>query len=289
MPLIDFHVHVGTRHNWTPSVMSYFGRMNPRYVSEMSEEITAQGLIDYLDEEQVDRAVVLAEYAPKTTGVVTNEFIVDFCKGTDRLIPFGCVCLYEGPEPVVQAERCLNELGCRGLKFLPTYAHFFPDDLRLLPVYELAQDLDVPVMFHTGTSIFQGSRIKYGNPLLLDDIAEDFPRLAIVMSHGGRPFWYAEAEWLLRRHANMLIDLAGIPPKQLPQIFPHLEQLRDRFVFGTDWPGISSIATQADKIRGLPYRPETIEALLWQNAARLLKIDLSPLQSSRRETAAIIL
>ncbi|MEW6111177.1 MAG: amidohydrolase family protein [Thermodesulfobacteriota bacterium] len=277
MTLIDFHVHIGTRQNWTPSVMSYFDRMNPRYTREMAEEITTQQVIDYLDEEHVDRAVVLAEYAPKTTGVVTNEFIVDFCKGTDRLIPFGCVCLYEGPDPVVQAERCLKGWGCRGIKFLPTYAHFFPDNPRLLPVYELAQDLDFPVMFHTGTSIFKGSRIKYGNPLLLDDIAEDFPRLVIVMSHGGRPFWYSEAEWLLRRHPNMHIDLAGIPPKQLPQIFPHLEQLSDRFVFGTDWPGIQSIAAQADQIRNLPFHPDTIEALLWRNAARLLKLDAGAL------------
>ncbi|MFZ5865176.1 MAG: amidohydrolase family protein, partial [Thermodesulfobacteriota bacterium] len=98
-----------------------------------------------------------------------------------------------------------------------------------------------------------------------------------VMSHGGRPFWYSEAEWLLRRHPNMHIDLAGIPPKQLPQIFPHLEQLSDRFVFGTDWPGIQSIAAQADQIRNLPFHPDTIEALLWRNAARLLKLDAGAL------------
>jgi uncharacterized protein len=270
MQLIDFHVHVGTRHHWTPWVISFFRQQNPEYIDNFVEDITHEGVLKYLDGQGVDRAVVLAEYAPKTTGVVTNEFVEEFCRGTERLIPFGSINLKEETEPAAQAERCIKELNCRGLKFLPTYVHFFPDDPRLLSVYEVAQDLGVPVMFHTGTSIFKGSRIKFGNPLLLDEVAEDFPGLSIVMSHAGRPFWYSEAEWMLRRHKNTYIDLAGIPPRQLPSIFPHLEKLRDRFVFGSDWPGIPSIAAQARAIRELSFSPGTIEAILWENAAQLL-------------------
>ncbi len=273
MRVIDFHVHVGTKHHWTTWVMSYFAQANLYYTRNFSEEITTPGVLDYLQGQNVDKAVIFAEYAPKTTGVVTNEFVSDFCKGTDRLIPFGAVCLYEGPEPASQAEQCVKELGCRGLKFLPTYAHFYPDDTRLLPVYEVAQDLGIPVVFHTGTSIFQGSRIRYGNPLLLDEIAEDFPLLKIVMSHGGRPFWYKEAEWMLRRHKNTYIDVAGIPPRHLPSIFPHMEELADRFLFGTDWPGIPSISKQVEQILELPLKAEFIDALFWSNAARILGLD----------------
>jgi predicted TIM-barrel fold metal-dependent hydrolase len=270
MELIDFHVHVGTKHHWTPWVISFFQEQNPEYIDDFVEEITPDGVLKYLDSQGVDMVVVLAEYAPQTTGVVTNEFVEEFCSESPRLIPFGSINLNDEAEPAVQAERCIKDLNCRGLKFLPTYVHFYPDDARLLPAYEVAQDLRIPVMFHTGSSIFKGSRIKFGNPLLLDEIAEDFPRLTIVMSHGGRPFWYAEAEWMLRRHKNTVIDLAGIPPKQLPSIFPHLERFRDRFVFGSDWPGIPSIAAQSLAIRELPFSPPAIEAILWENAARLL-------------------
>lgn len=272
MPVIDMHLHVGTRHHWTPWVISYFEQNNPYYIERFVEEITPAGVLTYMDTQELDRAVVLPEYAPKTTGVVTNEFAADFCKDSNRLIPFGSICLYDETDTGVQAERCLRQLGCRGLKLLPTYAHFYPDDPRMFPAYEVAQDLGVPVMFHTGTSIFRGSRIRYGNPLLLDDVADNFDRMTIVLCHGGRPFWFREAEWMLRRHPNAYIDIAGIPPKQLPAIFPHLERLRDRFVFGSDWPGIPSISRQVDRIRKLPFDTATIEAILWDNAARILNM-----------------
>lgn len=273
MPLIDFHLHVATKHQLTPWVMSYFAKMNPEYTRDMSDEISPKAVIAYLESQAVDMAVVLSEYAPKTTGVVTNEFTAAFCWETDRLIPFGSISLDNGTEPAVQAEDCIRDLGCRGLKLLPTYVHFYPADPRLLPVYEVASAYEVPVMFHTGTSIFKGSRVRYGHPLLLDDIADDFPHLRIVMCHGGRAFWYAEAEWMVRRHDNTYIDISGIPPTKLPSIFPHLVKFRDRFIFGSDWPGIRFIDEQVRKIQELPFSPDTIEAVLWQNAARLLDVD----------------
>ncbi len=270
MPVIDVHVHVATKYHWTPWVIDFFAGTNPYYTENFVEEISPQGVLEYLDAERIDRAVILAEYAPKATGVVTNEFAAEFCKDSDRLIPFGSICLYDGTDTGTQAEKCIRDLGCRGLKLLPTYAHFFPDDPRMLPVYEAARDYGVPVMFHTGTSIFRGSRIRFGNPLLLDDVADNFRELTIIMSHGGRPFWYAEAEWMLRRHPNVHIDISGIPPKQLPQVFPRLEALQDRFLFGSDWPGIPSIAAQVARIRELKVSPKVIEAILWDNAARIL-------------------
>jgi predicted TIM-barrel fold metal-dependent hydrolase len=253
--------------------MDFFAENNPEYTRDFSEEITPAGVLSYLDREKVARAVVLAEYAPQTTGVVTNEFLAEFCKGSDRLIPFGAICLYDGTDIGLQTERCIKELGCRGLKLLPTYAHHYPDDPRLMAAYEVAHDLGIPVMFHTGTSIFRGSRIRYGNPLLLDEVAEEFPRMTIIMSHGGRPFWFTEAEWMLRRHPNVHIDVAGIPPKRLPSAFPHLEKYQDRFVFGTDWPGIPSLSRQVTQIRQLRFDSGVIEAILWGNAERILGIE----------------
>lgn len=277
MPLLDFHLHVGTKHHWTPWVMSYFAKTNPEYTKRMSEKINYKTVIAYLDSQAVDKAVVLSEYAPKTTGVVSNEFTAAFCWGSERLIPFGSISLDNGAEqPAVQAEHCIRALGCRGLNLLPTYAHFYPTDPRLLPVYEVASAHGVPVMFHTGTSILKGSRLRYGHPFLLDDVADDFPNLKIVMCHGGRPFWYSEAEWMLCRHENCYIDISGIPPSRLPTIFPHLEKFRDRFLFGSDWPAIRSIAQHARKIEELPFSSLTIEAMLWGNGSHLLAIGPNP-------------
>lgn len=278
MPLIDIHLHASSASQWNPWVNEYFETTNPEYLRRYSENITPGEFNDYLASEGVDYGVCLAEYAPKATGVVTNEWLSEFCRDYDRLIFFGSVCLYEGPEPAVQLETCVTKLGCKGIKLLPSYSHFWPGDKKLLPAYETAQALNIPVMFHTGTSIFKGTRIKYADPLLLDDIADDFPGLTIIMSHAGRPFWYAQAEWMIRRHKNVFIDLSGVPLRKIPQIFPHFEQLRDKFIFGSDWPTISSITGQVKRLKSLSLSEETLESVLWQNGARVIGLDIKRIQ-----------
>jgi predicted TIM-barrel fold metal-dependent hydrolase len=273
MAVLDFHFHVGSEDNWNPWVIEHYSQRNPEYAERFSKEIIPEGIEDLLDSQGVDRAVAPAEYAPKTTGVITNEYVHELCGAVDRLIPFGAVCLYEGAQPADQVERCVKKLKCRGIKFSPTYAHFKPFDSRLLPAYETARDLGIPVMFNTGTSLLKGSRIIFGNPLLLDDVADEFRDLTIIMSHAGRPFWHNQAEWMLRRHKNMYIDISGIPPAQLPFLFRHLERYYDRYLFGSDWPGIPSISDQVKMVRNLPYKARTIEAILWGNGARILGLD----------------
>ncbi|MBI4964814.1 MAG: amidohydrolase [Desulfomonile tiedjei] len=282
MKVLDFHVHVGRKHHFTSWLISAMeDRIGP-HALKFLDGLTPKGLIDYLNREGVEAAVVLAEATPKTSGVIPNEFTVEFCRGSDRLIPFGSILFESEVLPATQTEDLIR-LGCRGLKLLPSYSHFYPDNPRMMPAYEVARDAGIPVMFHTGTSLFPDTRIRYAHPLLLDDVAAQFPTLTIVMSHGGRPFWYAEAEWLLRRHKNTYIDVAGIPPKHLPRVFPKLDKLADRFLFGTDWPLVKSIAAQIQQIRKLPLRDETIKAMFWNNAARLLKLD--PLVSDQLPVA----
>ena len=270
MRVIDFHLHVGTREHWNPWVMEFFRQQNPTYTSLFSERITPEGLIPYLKAQGVDRAVVLSEYAPKATGVVTNEFTSAFCANHEELIPFGAPCLYSDVPLPEQAERAVKELGMRGFKMLPPYARFYPNDPALFPFYEAVADLGVPIQFHTGTSIFKGTRIKYGDPLLLDDVADEFPHLKIVLDHGGRPFWYDRAGWMITRHPNVSIGITGIPAKRLLEVFPQLPAYPDRFIFGSDWPGVPDIRSFAERIQRLPLKEDVIERFLWKNAAELL-------------------
>lgn len=270
MTVLDFHVHVGRREHLTPHFTRYYeGLLGPGVV-ELLDGITPESFLAYLDRESIGYAVLLAEYSPLATGTVPNEFVAEFCAGTERLIPFGSVNLDGSVEPAVQVERCVRELGCRGLKLLPSYGRYYPNDPRMAPAYETARDLGIPVMFHTGTSLFPGTRVRYAHPLLLDEIAEDFPGLTIIMCHAGRPFWYKEAEWMVHRHQNVYIDISGIPPKQLPHVLPKLERFPDRYVFGSDWPNLVSIGDQVRRIMSLSFKPQTIQAILWDNGARLL-------------------
>lgn len=273
MKVLDIHVHVGKMEYVNPRVIDYFANLLGPGTIDMVLGMTPESLVSFLDLQEVHRAVLLAEYSPHTTGVIPNEFVSDFCKDTERLVAFGSIDLDSPLDAGSQTERCVKEMGCRGLKLLPSYSYFYPNDPRILPAYEAAGSLGVPVMFHTGTSLFPGSRIRYANPLLLDDVAEDFADLKIVMCDAGRPFWYKESEWMLRRHKNLYIDLSGIPIKQVPHIFPKLEKFRDRFIFGSDWPNLPSIADLVSAVKRFPYSEETIEAILWNNGARLIGLD----------------
>jgi predicted TIM-barrel fold metal-dependent hydrolase len=273
MPVLDVHVHVGRSHQITPRLTEYLQQNIGKEVLSLLDGITPEEMEQHLSAQGVDRAVLLAEYSPKTTGIIPSEFIADFCHNSDRLIPFGSIDLDSGTDTGTQTEHCVTKLGCRGLKLVPSYTYFYPYDQRMFPAYETAAHLGIPVTFHTGTSLFPGSRIRFAHPLLLDDVAEDFPDLTIVMAHGGRPFWYSEAEWLLRRHKNVYIDISGVPPEQIPQVFPKLEQYADRYLFGSDWPTVPFVAKQIQQVRELPYSSSTLQAILWDNGARLLKLE----------------
>ena len=135
-----------------------------------------------------------------------------------------------------------------------------------------AQDLKIPVLVHTGSSVFRGSRIKYGNPQLLDDVAVDFPDLKIIMAHSGRGLWYKEAFFISKLHENIYMEVSGLPPKKLPHYFPRLEENADSIIFGSDWPGISSIKDNIKEVNALPLKKSTKKKILGENARKLLNI-----------------
>ncbi|MCX5873968.1 MAG: amidohydrolase family protein [Deltaproteobacteria bacterium] len=274
MSVIDIHIHVGKREHLTEIFLNYFRNEFGEPALQAMDDLTPAKFDKFLQLEGVDKGVLLSEYSPEVTGVVPNEFTVEFARSTDRLIPFGSININSSVDTGAQAEHALKDLGCKGLKLLPSYGYYYPNDSRMYDAYEVAQNRGAIVMFHTGTSLFPKTRVRYAHPLLLDDVAVDFPELRIVMCHGGRPFWYHESEWMLRRHPNLFIDISGIPPVQLPRNFPKLERFYDRFLFGSDWPNFISIRSQADQVRELPYNAEIIEAILWSNAARLLEISI---------------
>lgn len=270
MNVVDFHIHIGTQDQFLPWVMDFFRKSNPHYAETFAEKITPEAAVAFLKSQGVDRAVILAEYAPKASAWVTNEFVSEFSKDYEELIPFGCINFEDKTPYEAQARYAVERLGVKGFKLLPSYQHFYPNDPKLFPFYEYVQSLGMPIMFHTGTSIFHGTRIRYADPLLLDDVADEFPRLNIIMEHGGRTFWYDRAAWLVSKYRNMHIGIAGIATRHLPKLFPRLEQYRDRFVFGSDWPGVADIRGLIDRVQALPYSDETKEMILCKNAERLL-------------------
>lgn len=272
-PIIDFHVHTTYYEQFNSSVIKWFESVHGKAWNETFSLYKDPGhFCEHIRECGIDYAVVLAELTPAATGICTNEYILDFCHGHSSLIPFASI----NPFLSVDMGAELGELvgkGFRGLKMYPTYQHFYPNDNSLYPLYAQAEKLQIPIMFHTGSSVFKGTRLKYGDPLFFDDIAVDFPELNIVLVHGGRGFWYDRAFFLSQLHKNVYLEIAGLPPKKLLQYFPELEKIAHKVIFGSDWPGIIDWAGNIKCIKDLPLSSEAKEKILGGNAAKLLKIN----------------
>jgi predicted TIM-barrel fold metal-dependent hydrolase len=127
-------------------------------------------------------------------------------------------------------------------------------------------------MFHTGTSVFPGARLKYSNPLYLDDLAVDFPDLTIIMAHGGRGPWFSTAFYLARMHSNVFIDISGLPPKNLLTYFPKLESISEKVVFGSDWPDTLNIGANIEAVKQLALSEKAKMQILGTNAAKILRL-----------------
>ena len=123
-----------------------------------------------------------------------------------------------------------SRLGARALKVHPPHqlfrANAYQDELpSLADVYRRAEAAGIPVTIHTGTSVFPGARSRFGDPMDVDDVAIDFPKLKILLAHGGRPLWMEAAFFVVRRHPNVFLEVSGIPPAKLLEYFPRLEEI----------------------------------------------------------------
>jgi predicted TIM-barrel fold metal-dependent hydrolase len=119
--------------------------------------------------------------------------------------------------------------------------------------------------------VFPGARSRLGDPMDVDDVAVDFPKLTILLAHGGRPLWMDAAFFLVRRHPNVLLEVSGIPPAKLLEYFPRLDEIARKTIWGTDWPspGIRSMRANVDAFLALPLSDGAKKAILSENAARI--------------------
>ncbi len=271
--VIDFHVHLvdykepaQTVDDLMVEILGSEEALNAFVDKYKDPEIVSQ----HLKAQGVDYSVILGEYSPLTCGYATHEMVAEFCKGRKEFIPFCSFNPYIEPDACAKL-RELHALGFKGIKLYPTYDHFYVNEAKLYPLYSVAQELEIPILIHTGTSVFKNSRLKYGNPIYVDDVAVDFPNLTLVMAHGGRTAWYDEAMMLARLHKNVYIDIAGLAGKKLLVNFPDLERFSHKFVFGTDWPQIEP-KKYIETIESLGLSEQAVKNIVGLNAAKIFKL-----------------
>jgi predicted TIM-barrel fold metal-dependent hydrolase len=273
--IVDFHLHCYDSPLRAPESFIAFmdrelARTHGSFAKFLERYGSAESYLGVLDDAGADYGVVLAELAPITSAIASNETVEALCKGQPRLIPFASINPYLIENPARELERLVREHGFRGLKLYPTYSYFYPNDAALYPLYAKAQELRIPVKWHTGTSVFPASRLKYGDPIHIDDVAVDFPDLTAIITHSGRPIWYETAYTLARLRPNVYMEIAGLPPKRLLTYFPDLERVSDKVLFGSDWPSVPTLKGNIEAIRALPLSEGARERILGGNAARVL-------------------
>jgi uncharacterized protein len=226
-------------------------------------------------------AVVFTVDAAGATGhpaLSSEQIAAEAAEHADVLIPFGSVDPTNA-DAVDKARRLVSEHGVRGFKFHPSLQGFEPNDTAYYPLYETLQELGVPTLFHTGQTGIgaglpggRGIKLRYSAPMLLDDVAADFPGLTIVMAHPSVP-WQDEAISIATHKANVYIDLSGWSPKYFP---PQLVRaagglLKHKVLFGSDFPLITPERWLRD-FEALEIKPEVRPLILKDNAARVLGI-----------------
>ncbi|MEA3223851.1 MAG: amidohydrolase family protein [Thermodesulfobacteriota bacterium] len=222
----------------------------------------------------VDIAVIVAIDAETTFKYkVSNDLVAETVKKyPDRFIGFASVDPHKGVLAAEELKRAINELGLKGLKILPHLIKLNPNDPAMYPLYEIAQDLDIPVLFHTGTQFHAGTKIKNCMPIYLDDVAVDFPRMKIIMAHFGYP-WFYEGMAVVLRNPNVYFNIAGWAPKRIPIDVIHQINgpLSTKALFGSDYPLISRVRIMKE-LDELPLKDGIKELLISENPKRLLGI-----------------
>jgi uncharacterized protein len=218
-----------------------------------------------------------AESAMSHPPISNQEIAEAAAEHADVLIPFASIDPARGPAGVREARRLAEGFAVRGFKFHPNLQGFFPNDRSAYPLYEVIEGLGLPAIFHTGqTGIGAGVRggggvrLKYSNPMHIDDVAVDFPDLRIVMAHPSFP-WQDEALAVATHKPNVFIDLSGWSPKYFPpQLVRYANTLlKDKVLFGSDYPLLTPDRWLAD-FDTLDIKPEVKPRILKLNAARLL-------------------
>ena len=276
--ITDCHVHIQPMGLFKPEALALMKRSRKDFDQVAEYCRSPKAFLGYLDRIGVDRAVLINYVAPEVIGFTpaVNEFVARYVKESPkRLIPCGSVHPRHTTNVLADMEQIVR-LGIKLIKIHPPHQLLFPNDYvngvkELEIIYRAAEANGIPIMVHTGTSIFPGARNKYGDPMYVDDVAVDFPQLKILLAHGGRPLWMDTAFFLVRRHRNVYLDISGIPPKGLLKHFPRLEEIAHKTLFGTDWPGpgVPEIEKNLVEFRALALKQSAQEQILSRTALEI--------------------
>ncbi len=270
-PTKEFLIDSGGRH--VEAAAKKFGHaIELKTFDQMLEEYSSCG---------IEKLVLFAWDAETTSHrpKVANEFVAEITEQyPDRIVGFASVDPHK-KSALKELDYAVRELKLKGLKLHPQVQAFEPNDRAYYPIYSKCVELDVPITFHTGSTYWGaglegggGVKLRYSDPMLLDDVAADFPELKLIMAHPGWP-WQDEQLAIATHKENVYVDLSGWSPKYFqPLLVTYMTKLiPHKFMFGTDYPMLSPRRWLQD-FEGLKVSAEVRAMILRENARKLLKL-----------------
>ena len=268
---IDTHVHIESDSSGNPAheaARKYFGD---------GVHVSMPELAEYYRSRKIGCVVFSVDERLTGRGQVPNDDVAAFAaQNSDIMVAFASVDPTRGAAAVEEARRLIAR-GVRGFKLHPPIQQFHANDRHVYPFYEVISAARLPVIFHTGHSGIGtgmpgggGVRLKYGNPMDIDDVAVDFPDMPIVLAHPSFP-WQDEAISICLHKPEVFIDLSGWSPKYFsPTLIQYANTLlKTKMLFGSDFPLIKPDRWLAD-FEKIAIRDEVRPLILKENAIRLL-------------------
>jgi uncharacterized protein len=272
---IDTHVHIEpdpTGNAAEEAARKYFGNSGVSY--------GRKELAEYYRSRNIGCVVFSVDERLTGRPQVPNDEVAAFAaENSDIVMAFASVDPMRGPEAVKEARRLIATGGIRGFKLHPPLQQFHANDKAAYPFYEVIAEAKLPVIFHTGHSGIGtgmpgggGVRLKYGNPMDIDDVAVDFPDMPIIMAHPSFP-WQDEAISVCLHKPQVYIDLSGWSPKYFSPVLIQYANtlLKKKMLFGSDYPLITPDRWLAD-FAAIAIRDEVRPLILKENAARLFSL-----------------
>lgn len=314
--IINVHAHLVSKEMWSDIFWDYFannftktlGIPKETVIKNMLPQVwacNAENFVKVLDIAGIDKAVVTGvDWGMSAIGEAKwsveemNQWVAkQVDEYSDKLVALCSVDPRRGDRAVELLEKSVREWGMKGLKFHPT-AGYYPDDPAYFPLYEKCIELDIPLFSHTAALITGPLESKYSDPIYLDSIAAKFPDLKIILLHFGGISWTYKCVEIMCARPNVYTEISGhqmsavgMPQSWLNNLKTFLKippfmgaPLKDRIMFGTDWPFIMSIMLdeawvdwikripEKGKEYGLKFTQRDIDKILGENAKKILKL-----------------
>jgi predicted TIM-barrel fold metal-dependent hydrolase len=302
MVIVDVHTHISKK-EWFPNEITKTiveeaakrtGIAPEKLMRNLEKyptvyQASPENLIRDMDEAGIDKSILIAvDYGlapglskPKVSIMEYNRWVADVAdQYSDRLIAF------VGVDPrrknaVEILEKAVQEWGMKGLKLYPPCG-FYPNEPIVTPLWEKSNELGIPVMVHSGPT-FPQLKMKYSEPIYLEDVLIKYPNLNIIIAHSGGSVWAEEVIGLRQFRDNVYADISGwqgtayaagkeYATQRIVQVYVFL---RSKCLFGSDWPAFNHQINNKEwvnMINGLNMETKLKKKLLGENAEKVLKL-----------------